>query len=138
MTNTAAIKQWTDELRSGNRNQTTGKLDEEINGVRRQCCLGVACDLFRDEIGLKVVVRTDDFKSLYEYGEHQETGLLPTEVMDYLGFDDYNPAIELPLNNEQRNQVDLDAMSSMFTLAQLNDGGLTFEQIADVIDYFII
>lgn len=135
--NVEALKTWTAELRSGNRVQATGTLEVVENGVKEQCCLGVACDIFADTLGLHVEKiegwRVDAVVTSYD----DETGVLPNSVRDYLGLEDSNPLIELPLTPEQREQAIFDGKPIHTGIANLNDGGMSFEQIADVIDYFL-
>ena len=101
-----------DALRSGNYIQAKSSLKVKDNF----CCLGVACDI--SEL-------SDWKKGFYEeklyyhyYGENSE---LPEEVREYFGFIN-NCGEFINENGEKRN------------LAKLNDDGMTFSQIANIIE----
>lgn len=98
------------------------------------CCLGVAGDECPFIEATQVVAGTR-----YLYGKEAQMSYLPVEVRDWLG---------LVTDNESSHKGDpviftcleQSANSMMsWTLAGLNDGDnhLTFEQIADVIRYFL-
>lgn len=104
-------KKWVAELRSGNYKQATG-------GLRKGdcfCCLGVACDLYAKEFS----------ESWISGGTYQEfkgmEGILPEEVSAWLG-----------LGNREGDFYD--GEGSHESLADLNDSGCTFSQIADIIE----
>lgn len=97
---------WTEALRSGEFKQCKTRL----NRNQSYCCLGVACELFKDEIGIYC---DDD-------GYDSEKYYMPTSVMKYLNMTTQNG--EFLSDDEDRS------------LSRLNDAGATFCQIADVID----
>jgi hypothetical protein len=105
------IKQkWVSALRSGEYQQTQRRLHDE-NGF---CCLGVLCDLYRKENQLEW--EHSSYKDVYMF---QDTvAFLPLSVIEWSDIADSNP----PVN---------DGDSS---LANLNDTGFTFNEIADVIE----
>lgn len=128
--NTEFIAEWTAELRSGNRQQGRGRLHEVLeDGTEAFCCLGVVEDmLYQRGLSTRKLWERDEEDerpSCYAYteGGEEETGVLTDKAREYVGFEDgqFNPDIRLP------GVVD--------SLAELNDDGLTFDQIADVIDY---
>ena len=102
-------------LRSGKYAQVRGCLRKD----NRFCCLGVACDISGLYEWLKnkhLIHRKIDF--WYYLGSTQ---VMPREVMDYYGFAD---------SNGQYNLLkDIYA-----TLTDMNDGGATFKEIADIIE----
>lgn len=106
--------EWVAALRSGEYQQ--GKDWLESDG--KFCCLGVLCsiavqkgDLQREQYGNTVeYVRKEDMSS---------TKILPTYLYDLAGL---TGAFSVKGKN--------------YTLAGLNDEGFTFDQIADIIEYF--
>lgn len=72
----------------------------------KRCCLGVACDVAGPDLKLTWKGKTFDGSE----------NVLPFSVQDWLGVDEENPA----LNGT--------------TLAKLNDEGMPFEEIADLIE----
>jgi len=106
------IKQkWVDALRSGEYQQTKGRLHDE-NGF---CCLGVLCDLYIKENQLEWEPSTH-YNNAYMFQDMAK--ILPISVMVWVGVGEGNP----PVN---------DGDSS---LAELNDQGSTFNEIADLIE----
>lgn len=115
----AHIRKWVDALRSGRYQQGRGSL----HGTPQEfCCLGVACDIYRQETG------NGEWQSPFEFEEDDTYFMLdgqlyqslpPTKVDDYFGIDPiyHKPEFDLPkfitMNDEDK---------------------LTFEQIADVIE----
>jgi hypothetical protein len=131
--NIPVIDEWVDELRNGNRLQAIGHLDVITNGERRQCCLGVVCDLIKDRAGLSVNKVESENAFLVTY--NSESATLPPAAWRYLGFLDGNPEFEFPLTQSQIEQVLEDGKDFSWTLSGLNDDELTFAQIADVLAY---
>jgi hypothetical protein len=106
------IKQkWVDALRSGEYQQTQNYLRTD-NGF---CCLGVLCDLYGKENNVEWEPSTHS-KNAYMF-QNMATGL-PLSVMEWVGVEGYNPLVN----------------GGPFTLAELNDKGSTFNEIADVIE----
>jgi hypothetical protein len=158
----SVIKDWTAELRSGERTQCRATLKDS----KGFCCLGVATDL---AINLKVVTGSWEEDNGFYYADdtsedYKESAALPDDVRRWLGFVHSNPVIEirfvekdaelnefgswnfldseglltnkgLPQTSES-SPYPSNCFRQAFSLAELNDTGFTFEQIADVIDYF--
>lgn len=104
------VKQlWIEALRSGEYSQTKSVLRDTYGF----CCLGVLCDLHRIETEGDWATSEDGG---YYYGHQAE--VMPIEVMEWAGLQSANP------------DVDDDDTS----LAGLNDDGLPFSQIADLIE----
>lgn len=104
-------KQWTAALRSDEFRQATGALRVDD----RHCCLGVLCELHRRA--------NPDYEWKepvpglgYVYDKY--ISALPESVMLWAGLRSQNPRVTHPLR----------------TLAQMNDDGFTFAEIADVIE----
>jgi len=107
------IKQkWVDALRSGEYQQTKGRLHDE-NGF---CCLGVLCDLYGKENNVEWVI--SEYFGRYMF--QNEGADLPFSVIKWSGIADSGPPS--------------DDQMCIGTLAALNDGGSTFNEIADVIE----
>lgn len=103
------IKQrWIQALRSGEYQQTKGTLHND----KGFCCLGVLCDLYAKEHSHHSWVLYGD-----RYKMIDETGILPIKVKRWAGLNENNPIIE-----------------GYASLAELNDGCFTFEQIAQIIE----
>jgi hypothetical protein len=103
------IKQkWVDALRSGEyqQGQYCLRTDNEF------CCLGVLCDLYGKENNVEWNLVNDDGN--YEFQEQPE--LLPLFVVEWAGVENDNPEI------------------CETSLAELNDGESTFNEIADLIE----
>ena len=118
------IKQkWLDALRSGEYEQTSGalkKVDDE--GNYSYCCLGVLCDLVAPD---KWVSRENNDETI-EFGftfdsEYFEYGVLPRFIYEEVGLSNNNPVIQ-------------DAKFVRKNIATLNDAGLTFTELADLIE----
>ena len=103
---------WLDELRSG-------KYEQGAMGLRTgdsYCCLGVACELYRQTYGKGRWKETDSGDFHFSIGRERAGGFLPVRVRDALGLDDIGGRFD-------------DG-----SLAALNDGGATFAEIADIIE----
>jgi hypothetical protein len=77
------------------------------------CCLGVACDLFKDELGL--ITREKDSLTFYD----EFSGYPPGQVAEHLGL----------YNRYGRAAKD----TGLNSLSELNDQGKTFEEIVEAI-----
>ena len=111
---------WIAALRSGKYEQCTGMLHKKGDGF---CCLGVLCDLKGStweppaDPGAEMMV-TDDGKSKD----------LPDSVMAWAGLIGTSPVV-----NISRIYETLDG-GEYSCLAELNDNGMTFSEIADIIE----
>lgn len=105
-------KLWVDALRSGEFKQTT-KCLEDKNG---NCCLGVLCRIAINQ-GLNLKIKR---LALTRFGEEMKSQVPPEEVTKWAGLHDDNPDVV----NEGRQR----------SLAELNDNGRTFAEIADIIE----
>ena len=98
--------QWVKALRSG-------KYRQERDALKRGesfCCLGVLCDITKDELGLEWTYddRGDQIDG--------EGSVLPEQVKEYAGLRGHNPGIGVK------------------SLAAMNDRGVEFDRIADLIE----
>jgi hypothetical protein len=134
------VKQlWLEGLRTGGFQQCSGILSDGVG----YCCLGVLSELaYREGVLTREVQNT--YKPLfggYEdprrgetivyYGALAASGVLPREVADW-AFEEFDATVvywENPRVWDPRLGVKV-----ITSLADLNDEGLTFEEIADVIE----
>ena len=100
---------WLQALRSNNYAQGM----QHLNTPHGFCCLGVACEIFKDALDLEVkILPTQTF---YE----GVSGTAPVRVIEHLGL--YGDVGEA------------DPTSSKNSLARLNDEGISFTEIADLV-----
>jgi hypothetical protein len=110
---------WLTALRSGNYKQGSGYLHTESD---HYCCLGVLCEV----MGLKgefVPGSEKRLKGHYVY-DGSYPGALPQSVRDVTGLDDFGT---LPTTVRYRD-------TNCNDLANLNDNGATFLEIAGIIE----
>lgn len=105
-------KLWIEALRSGKYKQAVGVLESTSGGF---CCLGVACKV-AEEHGVEVIY--DEYKGIKTVAGASLTS--QSSVKKWLGIGDGHG---FPTTN-----------SNLLPLAVLNDGGTTFEEIADIIE----
>jgi hypothetical protein len=129
MMNQEIKAQWVERLRSGEIEQTAGKLGTKDG---KRCCLGVLCDLAAEagvvktepnDIGYLVYLDSDED----EFGEQS---VLPLSVQKWAGITQVNPWVKLLAVDEGTGEP----YEANDTLASLNDAGRTFPEIADIID----
>lgn len=143
------INRWVAALRSGNYQQGQRVLRDENNGY---CCLGVLCDLVKDEVGLKwgepqsrapdlVVERKPGvypIKSVMEGDTCLNAAVLPDIVMRELGFKTKMGQFKFSDELFERfpKLKDRWVLTGVYnaSLAALNDNGWTFEEIADLLE----
>ena len=123
--NTQVKEKWLNALRSGEYSQETGRL--RTNGGF--CCLGVLCDLYAQETNQEWILNPGDCdEGIWSpdywsfVGGAQE--LLPLSVRQWAGLKCDSPTVELEDEYGSYN----------ISLAELNDNGSTFKQIADLIE----
>ena len=105
------VKQkWLSALRSGDYQQTRQYLHKE-DGF---CCLGVLCDLYGKEHNVEWKLMNNNHFYVFQ----DETACPPLSVVEWAGIEGSNPYI----------------CSRSVTLAELNDTGSTFNEIADIIE----
>lgn len=123
------IKQaWIEALRSGNYQQTTKVLRDDTGF----CCLGVLCELHNQAlVSLEHSWEGDKDNNYYFY--HGSCGTLSSSVIDWSDIGGCNPKVDvfhyggvLPACIESNRDL-------KWSLAELNDNGLTFSQVADII-----
>ena len=126
--------EWVAALRSGEYKQGIHLLRQDD----KFCCLGVLCDLHRkahqnegedDTVNSWFPTKNPERDNApcfsYRYGN---TTSLPSVVMDWCGLRSCDPPVRRIVSFEN------DHVTQDVTLALLNDQGLTFDQIADIIE----
>jgi hypothetical protein len=125
-------KKWLKALRSGKYEQAQGRLHEDS----KFCCLGVLCDLHAKETGRKwKLLEEDTHGGDEEYSYMDEGDLLPKMVMRWAGLRKHATTsgndVKIKHVADAEPVEDTDNITS---LAELNDDGCTFEEIADFIE----
>lgn len=110
-------RKWIKALRSGKYKQGTDylKRGDEF------CCLGVLCDLVKDELGADWEIQRiyhSDFVGEFLGCDNE----LPDDVAELVGLSDVVGSYRALFGNKPRS------------LAQDNDSGKTFKQIANIIE----
>lgn len=90
-----------DALNSGEYRQTQGTLKFTVAGVSFYCCLGVLCEVAKDN-GCEV--DETDFPGGYSHFDGQ-CNVLPESVGEWYGFDDANPGLIKYTNCINANDV---------------------------------
>lgn len=119
---------WTAELRSGRFEQGKGALRIAGDAGDQYCCLGVLCQL-AVEAGVIPAARRHAFDGLYEYDGRD--GLPSQKVAEWAGFPvDHDGH---PYENPGFWLGESDDIYQT-SLADQNDNGASFSEIADLID----
>lgn len=125
------LKKWITALRSGQYAQATGKLRAKL-GVEADgtvcegfCCLGVVEDLYAQQ-----GMGEWDAHRHFTYAGHVEDSILLMSIARQLfGNERDQTGVIWELEDRDGNPT---------SLATANDAGLTFPQIADLIEYFYL
>lgn len=119
---------WVEALRSGEYKQGKHKLAGD--DLTEFCCLGVLCDIVKEDMGLdwelERIIPNNEASDVHNHFDgHYD---LPSpEVAGFCGLSGSNPTVRV-------YRSDLDMHMDM-DLSELNDSGqYTFEQIADIIE----
>lgn len=123
-------QEWLMHLRSNLFAQAKGRLKTFLNEF---CCLGLGCEISRlgkwvapKHISGALASAQPQYEIFGSFAFYD--GMWPSEVAEYFG-----------INNVLTNFLPEShhfVTKGNTTLADLNDGGLTFSQIADVIEYY--
>lgn len=110
---------WVTALRSGKYQQGKDYLRSSDNTF---CCLGVLCDILEPEAWKRI-----DHDEDSEYCHHGANNILPAiiELKANMNTNNGMIIIEDPATDKQ-----------LMYLTNLNDSGMTFHQIADIIDRY--
>lgn len=120
-------------LKSDEFTQTSGRLKADTS----YCCLGVACELYRRATGKgewrddEFVVVSDDDETIID----QEEKVLPPHVRDWLGLQSSIGSFSDHWYHELITKARGDDSSKIDNcLTALNDSGLSFKEIATLIE----
>ncbi len=137
--------QWLAALRSGDYKQGSHQLVRND----RYCCLGVACDL-AVKAGVTSEWAGEDYPYFGDLEEWEADPIgamdddraswaeLPYNVRSWLGLPEGDPLVELPEDHfmiaKLKNAGALYGDNRKVKVSQLNDNGVTFAEIADLIE----
>lgn len=134
-------KRWVEALRSGEYSQGKGAL--RAQSADSYCCLGVLCDLaVKDGAAGWVPYDQHSYLAVYHPSQdevyttlsRQDYLVLPQAIADWAGLRGVSPEISTDaVDDERLTDIDWDG-TDFVGLTNLNDGGFTFEQIADLIE----
>jgi hypothetical protein len=109
---------------------------EKLRGANGYCCLGVLCDLYAQEHDTQW-----EFRGYGEHGDEtnpqpmdywyfeDRSEYLPESVMDWAGLKTPNPNVRIDVEDNE----DEDNWYYQDEIANVNDSGYSFNQIAEVI-----
>lgn len=115
---------WVNALRSGNYEQDR----ERLRSVNGYCCLGVLCDIYAKEhhVEWKFVGIEEKNPQPMDYWFFQgKSEMLPENVIDWAELESENPHVKIYEHEDDEYVWD--------TIANVNDTGYTFSEIADII-----
>jgi hypothetical protein len=117
--NSEVKEKWIAALRSGKYEQSKGTLRTVNNEF---CCLGVLCDLYNQEQENNLWGQNEN--DLRDYTFLTEDKLPPSVVITWAGLYERNPSVN----------VDLYGYTQIRSVAEMNDQGFDFNEIADLIE----
>jgi hypothetical protein len=115
-------KVWVNALRSGKYQQTIEFLgiDLKLDGKISHCCLGVGAEICGLNKGI-----LNEITGVIQYGQGEEE-TAPEVFMNAVGLRTSEGSFAFPIDND---------FLYCHSLVDYNDNGLTFDQIADIIEY---
>ncbi len=124
----SVIEKWIKALRSGDFQQCRGALKTN----KGYCCLGVLCELYLNDHPKAfwkkatnfVIPESFRFHVSKEAGMNAAIGTLPNEVVEWAGLSPGDPLVTTKLGKKM-------------PLTSLNDGGVSFSEIATLIEEII-
>lgn len=137
---------WLKALRSGSFAQGTNYLEKNDS----YCCLGVLCSIAVDQGIVERAYPSSPFREISFYAEDGPdcSQVLPSEVMEWSNLEDEAGQFVISeedlyasgISYSQRSDIVSDSFTDgtvTVTLASLNDGGVSFEKIADLIEKYL-
>jgi len=127
---------WLEALRSGKFKQGDGflKVTEDYGmgaTETRHCCLGVLCDMAADAgVESRMTPYEADHQLSWAFGHNYETEGLTDAVQEWAGIDTNLGELDTPIEGKGRDGNE----RTFHSVAELNDNGYTFAEIADVIE----
>jgi hypothetical protein len=133
-------KQWLEALRSGQYKQAKGFLRRlDRNGNLGHCCLGVLCELVMPAIPDSGWL--SDHSGTFRTPAGDSHTSLVGPVRDYANLDQRSPRINIPSDHPlwEDGRVSAHMLDDRrgTELAGLNDSGLSFLEIADLIEQYL-
>ena len=121
-------EKWITALRSGEYTQATDALRDEMGGF---CCLGVLCDLYRQETGAgkwdgSYFIPAGGEPTAVDYSDDID-GVLPPFVQKWAGTRTAAGFYDPDITKQKHEHTKL-------ALTQANDKGANFFEIADIIE----
>lgn len=115
------VKMWLDALKNGKFPQTTGCLNDGVG----YCCLGVACELYNNNVKYIKMKTYEPSKDQTVIGYDGFSYFLPKEVQLWLG---------LRTDCGEHTVIDDEGRITFSSLSRLNDEGSSFGEIAKIIE----
>ncbi len=84
----AEQEQWLQALESGKYTQCRETLCLVTGGVPAYCCLGVACELFKDKAGIEFDSKINNGEVFWRLPGNEDASILPEEVVRLLNLID--------------------------------------------------
>lgn len=133
---------WLPALRSGDYRQTTSILN---NGRGEFCCLGVLCEIAVADGVVESQATSEGCVEYFYSSADVERSVLPNRVLEWANLAGNNPLVTFPLSEVpeefhpelQSNWTVDSAGNANITLAGLNDSGIPFSVIADLIEKYL-
>ena len=122
-------KEWVAALRSGEFIQGKNALCAD----GKYCCLGVACELLhRKGLTPKRVSKTSE--NITYYGTLESSALLPEDVQQSMKIMEKSPLVFIPEDQKSIDSMPTYYLGKHINVAALNDNGVSFKDIADLIE----
>lgn len=113
--------EWVKRLRDGRKQGKRYLEVQHSDGSKSQCCLGVLCEIAKEQGVVKKAIVVDGFEDGPNYVEYDyHAGILPAHVAAWAGLSASDPAVWMAQGKQN--------------LTLLNDNGTSFEDIADLIE----
>lgn len=152
-------RKWIDELKSGRYNQCEGFLKTKNGKNTSYCCLGVACETFKRRCHLKQVIEESHVEFVNSEGGSYDS-YLPYDIQDILRIDDSgHRTVGAPFGYYRFGDGKVEFMEEIshhleanidrghvkhgkyiywqtLPLISYNDSGMTFEQIAMILETY--
>ena len=125
-------EKWLTALRSGKYKQTR----KILRGNEGFCCLGVLCDIYSKETDNPWETRVwTDCNYGYEYVNVDESEASKCDFLYFYGEEEYLPQTVVEWAELKNNNPDVvDSDDTTISISRLNDNGVSFQEIADIIE----
>jgi len=117
---------WVKALRSGNYQQGKGALCKDNNF----CCLGVLCDVIKDDFDIKEISSPHGIR--YSFEDSESNFCIPIDLVPKLGLKSTDPSVPTPETVHSNYYRNFDGKIGLSTL---NDNlEFDFNKIADLVE----